>query len=237
MMPIRNYKPTSPGRRQMSVSTFEEITKKKPEKIADRAAEEARRPQQQGPDHDPPPWRWQQAVLPDHRLQAEQDRRSGQGRVDRVRSEPLGAHRAAALRGRREALHPGAGRPEGRRYRRRRSRCADPRRQRAAAAQHPDSVRRSTTSSCYPGKGGQLCRSAGTSAQLMAKQENYAQVRGCRPAKCAGAPRLHGDARPGRQCRSREHRDRQGRPQPPHGQAADGARLGHEPARPSARWW
>jgi large subunit ribosomal protein L2 len=31
-MPVRNYKPTTPGRRGMSVSTFEEITKHKPEK-------------------------------------------------------------------------------------------------------------------------------------------------------------------------------------------------------------
>src|SRR6059036_1173458 len=31
-MPVRRYKPTSPGRRFMSVSTFEEITKSKPEK-------------------------------------------------------------------------------------------------------------------------------------------------------------------------------------------------------------
>ncbi len=31
-MGIKIYKPTSPGRRGMSVSTFEEITKKKPEK-------------------------------------------------------------------------------------------------------------------------------------------------------------------------------------------------------------
>jgi large subunit ribosomal protein L2 len=31
-MPIRRYKPTSPGRRFMSVSTFEEITKSRPEK-------------------------------------------------------------------------------------------------------------------------------------------------------------------------------------------------------------
>jgi large subunit ribosomal protein L2 len=31
-MPIRNYKPTTPGRRGMSVSTFEEVTKRKPEK-------------------------------------------------------------------------------------------------------------------------------------------------------------------------------------------------------------
>ncbi|MCA9860258.1 MAG: 50S ribosomal protein L2 [Thermomicrobiales bacterium] len=31
-MPVRKYKPTSPGRRQMSVSGFDEITKSKPEK-------------------------------------------------------------------------------------------------------------------------------------------------------------------------------------------------------------
>src|ERR1043165_574703 len=31
-MPIKKYNPTSPGRRSMSVATFEEITKKKPEK-------------------------------------------------------------------------------------------------------------------------------------------------------------------------------------------------------------
>src|SRR5438874_12023002 len=31
-MPIRQYKPTSPGRRGMSVSTFEEITKTRREK-------------------------------------------------------------------------------------------------------------------------------------------------------------------------------------------------------------
>ena len=32
LMPIRRYKPTSPGRRFMTVSTFEEVTKSKPEK-------------------------------------------------------------------------------------------------------------------------------------------------------------------------------------------------------------
>ena len=31
-MPVRKYKPTSPGRRQMSVSGFDEITKSTPEK-------------------------------------------------------------------------------------------------------------------------------------------------------------------------------------------------------------
>src|SRR5207237_4878273 len=32
LMPVRKFKPTSPGRRFMSVSTFEEITKSEPEK-------------------------------------------------------------------------------------------------------------------------------------------------------------------------------------------------------------
>ena len=31
-MPVKTYKPTSPGRRGMSVSTFEEVTRKRPEK-------------------------------------------------------------------------------------------------------------------------------------------------------------------------------------------------------------
>ena len=31
-MPVKNYKPTSPGRRDMSVSTFEEITRSRPER-------------------------------------------------------------------------------------------------------------------------------------------------------------------------------------------------------------
>ena len=42
-MPVRKYKPTSPGRRQMSVSGFDEITRSTPEKIAPGAIEEDRR--------------------------------------------------------------------------------------------------------------------------------------------------------------------------------------------------
>ena len=32
-MAIKSYRPLSPGRRQMTVSTFEEITAKEPEKL------------------------------------------------------------------------------------------------------------------------------------------------------------------------------------------------------------
>ncbi len=58
----------------------------------------------------------EQALLPDCRLQAEQDRHAGQGRGDRVRPEPVSPHRAALLRRRREAVHDRAGRFEGRRH-------------------------------------------------------------------------------------------------------------------------
>ena len=61
------------------------------------------------PDHHPP-HRWRpQARLPRHRLPSpRQGRRAGQGRAHRVRPQPHRADRAAALRRRREALHPRA---------------------------------------------------------------------------------------------------------------------------------
>ena len=52
----------------------------------------------------------------------------------------------------------------------------------------------------YPGKGGQMCRSAGTSAQLMAKSDNYADPDAVGEVRLR-PPQLHGDARPGRQRR------------------------------------
>ena len=92
--------------------TSREITKATSrEKSAARAQGAQRRPQQLRPHHLALPRRRSQAALPHHRLQARQDRRARQGRGDRVRSEPHRAHRAAALRRRREALHPRARRP------------------------------------------------------------------------------------------------------------------------------
>ena len=88
-----------------------------------------------------------------------------------------------------------------------------------------------------PGKGGQIVRSAGVSAQLLAKEGD---VRHGPPAVGRDAPRpdaLHGHRRPGQQPRPREPEPRQGRPRPAHGPAARGPRRRHEPARPSARRW
>ncbi len=147
-MPIRKYKPTSPGRRSMSVSTFEEITKKEPEKSLIEPLKKHAGPQQPWPHHDPASRRRAQAVLPDHRLQAEQVRDSGAGRRDRIRPEPLGPHRAAALCGWREALHAGAARAEGRRHGRLRAGSADPQSATRCRCATSRPVRRSTTSSC-----------------------------------------------------------------------------------------
>ena len=92
----------------MTVSDFDEVTQSRAGEEPARPGAPHGRPQQQRPHHDAPPGRRPQAPLPDHRLQAHQGRRAGDGRRDRVRPEPLGADRAAALRGRREGLHPRA---------------------------------------------------------------------------------------------------------------------------------
>ena len=72
-MAIRKYKPTTPGRRGASVSSFEEITRARPEKSLVVQGPQPGRPQQQGPDHRAAPGRRQQAALPDHRLPRNKD--------------------------------------------------------------------------------------------------------------------------------------------------------------------
>ena len=98
----------------MTISDFDEITTDKPEKSLLAPVKRHGGRNNTRPHHDAPPGRRPQAPLPHHRLQAAQGRRAGDGRVDRVRPEPLGAHRAAALRRRRQGLHPRAGPARGR---------------------------------------------------------------------------------------------------------------------------
>ena len=76
-MPIRKYKPTSPGRRSMSVSTFEEITKKEPEKSLIEPLKKKAGRNNHGRITVRHRGGGAQALLPDHRLQAQQARRSG----------------------------------------------------------------------------------------------------------------------------------------------------------------
>ena len=113
-MPIRKPKPTSPGRRFVSYADFAEVTQVKPEKslveglkkTGGRNAHGRKTARHRGGGAKRPYRR--------DRLQAPQGRRAGEGRGDRVRPQPLRLHRAAALRRRREALHPRAAAPDGR---------------------------------------------------------------------------------------------------------------------------
>ena len=218
-MPIRKYKPTSPGRRSMSVSTFEEITKKKPEKNLIEPLKRKAGPQQPRPHHDASPGGGAKRFYRIIDFKRNKHRHSGPRGSDRIRSKPVGTHRAALLCRRREAIHSGAARPEGRRHGRVWTGSADSRRQCAAAAEHPDWYA-DPQHRASPGNGGQLVRSAGTSAQLMAKVGRLRAGAHAIRRSSPGASRLHGDTRPGRQRRPREHRDRQGRSEPAHGQAA-----------------
>ena len=103
-------------------------------------------------------------------------RRAGQGRGDRVRPEPLGPHRAAALRRRRQGLHPRPGRPEGRRDAGVRADRGHPPGNTLPLANIPTGTLVHNVE-LKPGKGGQLARSAGAGIQLVAKDEGYGALR------------------------------------------------------------
>src|SRR5690554_3782416 len=175
-MAIRRYKPTSPARRSMSVSTFEEITKKKPEKsLTERLNKRAGR-NNKG------------RITSRHRgggnkrfyriIDFKRNKPDVPARVAAIEYDPNRSARIALLfyadGEKRYILAPlgvrvgdtvvsGESVPV-------RTGNAMPLRNIPTGTQvHNIEL--------YPGKGGQLCRSAGTSAQLMAKVNNYAQLR------------------------------------------------------------
>ena len=145
--------------------------------VADASAAQEGRPQQPGPDHHPAPgWR-SQARLPHHRLPSlRQGRRARQGRSHRVRPQPHRAHRAAALRRRREALHHRAEGPV----------AGHAVESGANADIKPGNnlplrnIPVGTTIHCVelrPGGGAKIARSAGNSAQLVAREGSRATLR------------------------------------------------------------
>jgi large subunit ribosomal protein L2 len=86
-----------------------------------------------------------------------------------------------------------------------------------------------------PGKGAQMVRSAGASAQLVAKEGDYALLKLPSGETRQGADRLHGHDWAGGQYRSRERLDREGGAQPVVGHSADQPRRDDESRGPSAR--
>ncbi len=175
-MPVKNYKPTSPGRRGMSASTFERITRSKPEKsllrpLKKKAGRNARgviTVRHKGGGHK------RRYRLIDFK----RDKADIPATVSTIEYDPNRSARIALL-----TYADGEKRyiiaPQG-------LRVGDKVMSGANAeikTGHALPISRIPLGTqihnieLYPGKGGQLVRSAGTSAQLMAKEGPYAQVR------------------------------------------------------------
>ncbi|HEX7103507.1 MAG TPA: 50S ribosomal protein L2 [Nitrolancea sp.] len=175
-MAVRKYKPTSPGRRNMSVSTFDEVTKSTPEKsLLEPLRRKAGRNNQgrltvrhQGGG----------AKRFYRKIDFKRDKFGIVARVSAIEYDPNRSANIALLfykdGEKRYMLAPlglkvgdevqsGAGSPI-----------------RVGNALPLSDIPLGTqihNIEIYPGRGGQMVRSAGVSAQLMAKQEDYAQIR------------------------------------------------------------
>ncbi len=235
-MPIRTYKPTSPGRRGMSVSTFDEITRTKPERsLLEKKTSTAGR-NNQG------------RMTSRHRgggvkrryrvIDFKRDKFGVPAKVFSIEYDPNRSARIALLHyldgAKRYILAP-QGLKVGDMV------MSGPEAEIRVGNAMP--LRNVPTGSVIhnielrAGRGGQIVRSAGVAAQLMAKEGDYARRA---PALRRAAPDssgLHGDARPGGQPGAREHQDRQGwtlaLPGPPPARA----RLGDEPGGSSTWRW
>lgn len=175
-MPIRKYKPTSPARRSMSVSTFEEITKKRPEKRLTVPLKKTAGRNNRG------------RITTRHRgggakrhyriIDFKRNKTGIPARVAAIEYDPNRSARIALLfyvdGEKRYILAPLGVRvddmvvsgPE-----------APIRTGNALPLSNIPTGTQIHNIELYPGKGGQLVRSAGTSAQLMAKVGDYAQIR------------------------------------------------------------
>lgn len=175
-MPIKNYKPTSPGRRGMTVSTFEEITRTTPEKSllkplkksGGRNARGKITVRRRGGGH--------KRLY--RMIDFKRDKYGVPARVASVEYDPNRSARIALLvyaDGEKRYIIAPMGLMVG-----------------DSISSGPDAdIRAGNALPIYriplgtlihnielqPGRGGQLVRSAGTSAQLMAKEGPYAQVR------------------------------------------------------------
>ena len=175
-MGVRKYKPTSPGRRNMSVSTFEEITKKKPEKSLIEPLKKHAGRNNQG------------RITTRHRgggnrrfyrrIDFKRNKFGIPARVAAIEYDPNRSANIALLfyqDGEKRYMLAPVGLRVGDTVQ---SGPGSPIRVGNALplADIPTGTQIHNLE-LYPGRGGQLVRSAGTSAQLMAKQEDYAQVR------------------------------------------------------------
>src|SRR5580765_7912970 len=175
-MPVRVYKPTSPGRRKMSVSSFDEITRSRPERsLLEKQTSKAGR-NNQG------------RITTRHRgggvkqryriIDFRRNKHGVPANVHSVEYDPNRSARIALLHyadGEKRYILAPLGLKVGDKV------MSGPDAEIRVGNSLP--LRNIPTGSVihnielYQGRGGQIVRSAGTSAQLMAKEGDYAQVR------------------------------------------------------------
>ena len=175
-MAIKMYKPTSPGRRGMSVSTFEEITRTTPERSLLRPLRERAGRNNQG------------RVTVRHQggghkrmyrvIDFKRDKHGIPARVDSIEYDPNRSARIALLvyaDGEKRYIIAPLGLKVGTKL------MSGPEAEvRVGNTLYLKNVPLGTVVhnvELQPGRGGQMARSAGTGAQLMAKEGDYAQLR------------------------------------------------------------
>ena len=174
-MGIKKLTPTSAARRYQTYLTRDELTLGAVPEVSARAEEAYLGTQQRWSYHGATSWRRSQAFLPDRRLQARQGRRARTRYADRIRSESFRAHRADHLDGEKRYIIAPTGLEVGKTI---------------MSGAEADILPGNTLPliniplgtqihniELRPGKGGQMARSAGTFAQLVAKEGEYAQLR------------------------------------------------------------
>jgi large subunit ribosomal protein L2 len=233
-MPLRNYRPTSPGLRQMTRPTFEEITTDQPHKpLTEKLVRRAGRNSQ------------------------------GKLTVRHQGSRPQAAYRVIDWKRDKFGVPARSRRSSTTRTARRASACCTTPTARSATCSCRTGSRSATSSPpartsrrapampcrCRGSRSarqvhnieltaGRAARSCAAPAQRPAARQG-GRLRHPAPAVGRGAPRahrVHGHRRPGEQPRSREPEDRQGRSGPHMGKRPTVRGVGDEPARPSARW-
>ena len=212
-MALRTYNPKTPGTRQLVLVDRSTLYKGKPVKALTEGKNQTGgrngngriTVRFRGGGH-------KQAYRID-RLQAHQARHAGDGRADRIRSEPHGVHCADQVQGRRAGLHPRAAAARRRRHRDRRRPCRREAGQCDAARQHAGRQHRPQRR--IEDRQGRAAGAFGR--HLRADRRSRPGIRDHSPEfgrAASGARPLHRHHRCGVEPRSHEHLDRQGRPQP-----------------------
>ena len=235
-MPVKIYRPTSPGRRDMSVSTFETITRTKPERSLTEALKRRGGRNSQG------------RITVRHRggghkrryriIDFKRDRFGAPARVTSIEYDPNRSARIALLSyedGEKRYIVAPLGVQVGDMLES--GPNAEIRPGNALPIQNIPLGTQIHNIEMYPGRGAQLVRSAGVAAQLVAKEGAASAGTSSQRRGTLHRDGLPGDNWTGIEPGSQQYIHGQGRPPPLAGISAVGARRCDGSFIPSSRWW